>query len=113
MTMAAPDAFEQTTITDEQAFADAAFKDTDGNPTRVLEALDKTGAKARVIEIFGTWCPNYADALRELVSLKASTATISASSAWRLKSPRISSDRRPVQRHHEHIGSDWRCSSRV
>ncbi|CAN0595726.1 unnamed protein product, partial [Laminaria digitata] len=66
-----PDAFEQTTITDEQALEELVFKDTEGMPTRVLDALDATNAKARVIEIFGTWCPNCADASRELVSLKA------------------------------------------
>lgn len=103
-----PDAFEQTTITDEQALEDAVFKDTDGNPTRVLEALDKTGAKARVIEIFGTWCPNCADASRELVSLKAKYGDDLGIVGLAFEvTEDFERSATQVKRHHEHIGSDW------
>ena len=103
-----PDAFEQTTITDEQALADAVFKGIDGNPTRVLDALDQTKAKARVLEIFGTWCPNCADASRELVSLKekygADLGVVGLAFEVTEDFERSATQ---VQRHHEHIGSDW------
>jgi thiol-disulfide isomerase/thioredoxin len=103
-----PDAFEQTTITDEQALEELVFKDTNGTPTRVLDALDATKAKARVIEIFGTWCPNCADASRELVSLKqkygGDLGVVGLAFEITEDFERSSQQ---VQRHHAHIGSDW------
>jgi len=67
---ALPDAFDRTSVVDEGAMEGLVFRDLDGDPTRVLDALDATGAPARIIEVFGTWCPNCADAARELASLK-------------------------------------------
>jgi len=66
-----PDAFKETSITDESKLDEMVFKDLEGVPTRVLDLLDASNAKARVIEVFGTWCPNCADAGRELVELKS------------------------------------------
>lgn len=103
-----PDGFEQTTITDEQALADAVFKDIDGTPMRVLDALDETNAKARVIEIFGTWCPNCADAGRELVSLKEKYGDDLGIVALAFEvTEDFERSSQQVQRHHAHIGSDW------
>jgi thiol-disulfide isomerase/thioredoxin len=103
-----PDAFEQTMITDEQALADAVFKDFDGNPTRVLDALDETKAKARVLEIFGTWCPNCSDAGRELVSLKEKYGDDLGIVALAFEvTEDFERSSQQVQRHHAHIGSDW------
>jgi thiol-disulfide isomerase/thioredoxin len=103
-----PDAFEQTTITDEQALADAVFKDIDGNPTRVLDALDETNAKARVLEIFGTWCPNCSDAGRELVSLKEQYGDDLGIVGLAFEvTEDFARSSQQVQRHHAHIGSDW------
>ncbi len=103
-----PDAFEQTTVTDEQALADAVFKDIDGNPTRVLDALVKTKAKARVLEIFGTWCPNCSDAGRELVSLKEKYGDDLGIVALAFEvTEDFERSSQQVQRHHAHIGSDW------
>ncbi len=103
-----PDAFEQTTVTDEQALADAVFKDIDGNPTRVLDALDETKAKARVLEIFGTWCPNCSDAGRELVSLKSKYGDDLGIVALAFEvTEDFERSSQQVQRHHAHIGSDW------
>ena len=103
-----PDAFEQTSITDEQALEELVFRDTDGNPTRVLDALDETNARARVIEIFGTWCPNCADASRELVSLRQKYGDDLGVVGLAFE---ITDDFKrsatQVKRHHEHIGSDW------
>lgn len=103
-----PDAFEQTSVTDEQALADAVFRDTDGNPTRVFEALDRTNAGARVLEIFGTWCPNCADAGRELVSLKEKYGDDLGVVGLAFEvSEDFERSAMQVRRHHEHIGSDW------
>lgn len=103
-----PDAFEQTTIADEQALADAVFKDIYGNPTRVLDALDETNAKARVLEIFGTWCPNCSDAGRELVSLKEKYGDDLGIVGLAFEvTEDFERSSQQVQRHHEHIGSDW------
>jgi thiol-disulfide isomerase/thioredoxin len=103
-----PDAFEQTRITDEQALEEAVFKDTEGNPTRVLDALDDTNAKARVIEIFGTWCPNCADASRELVSLKEKYGDDLGVVGLAFEvTEDFERSVQQVRRHHEHIGSDW------
>jgi thiol-disulfide isomerase/thioredoxin len=103
-----PDAFEQTTVTDEQALADAVFKDIDGIPTRVLDALDETNAKARVLEIFGTWCPNCSDAGRELVSLKEKYGDDLGIVALAFEvTEDFERSSQQVQRHHAHIGSDW------
>lgn len=103
-----PDAFEQTMITDEQALADAVFKNIDGNPTRVLDALDETNAKARVLEIFGTWCPNCSDAGRELVSLKEKYGDDLGIVALAFEvTEDFERSSQQVQRHHAHIGSDW------
>jgi thiol-disulfide isomerase/thioredoxin len=95
-------------ITDEQALADAVFKDFDGNPTRVLDALDETKAKARVLEIFGTWCPNCSDAGRELVSLKEKYGDDLGIVALAFEvTEDFERSSQQVQRHHAHIGSDW------
>lgn len=103
-----PDAFEQTTITDEQAFADAVFRDTDGTPTRVFDALDATNAPARVLELFGTWCPNCTDAGRELVSLKQQYGDDLGIVGLAFEvTEDFERSAQQVQRHHAHIGSDW------
>ncbi|HCT45265.1 MAG: hypothetical protein CMJ35_00155 [Phycisphaerae bacterium] len=103
-----PDAFEQTTITNEQALEELVFKDTEGNPTRVLDALDATKAKARVLEIFGTWCPNCADASRELVSLKEKYGDDLGVVGLAFEvTEDFARSSQQVQRHHAHIGSDW------
>ena len=107
-----PDAFEQTVIADEEALAEAVFKDLEGEPTRVLDVLDESndgrGAKARIIEIFGTWCPNCSDAGRELVALKEQYGDDLAIVGLAFEITE-DFDRSVVQvrRHHEHIGSDW------
>lgn len=103
-----PDAFAQTSVTDEHAIEGLVFKDVEGRPTRVLDALDATGAKARVIEIFGTWCPNCADASRELVSLKAKYGDDLGVVGLAFEvSDDFQRSARQVKRHHAHIGSGW------
>jgi thiol-disulfide isomerase/thioredoxin len=103
-----PDAFEQTVITDEAALGEMVFKGLDSTPTRVLDLLDQSGAKARVIEVFGSWCPNCGDAGRELVSLKEKYGDDLGivGLAFELTDD-FDRSVTQVKRHHEHIGSDW------
>ena len=103
-----PDAFEQTVIADEEALAEAVFKDLEGEPTRVLDVLDQTQAKARIIEIFGTWCPNCSDAGRELVSLKEQYGDDLAIVGLAFEiTEDFDRSVTQVRRHHEHIGTSW------
>ncbi len=103
-----PDAFEQTVIADEAALAEAVFKDLEGEPTRVLDVLDESNAKARIIEIFGTWCPNCSDAGRELVSLKEQYGDDLAIVGLAFEiTEDFARSAEQVRRHHEHIGTSW------
>jgi thiol-disulfide isomerase/thioredoxin len=65
-----PDMFAQTSAVSENALDELVFTNLEGEPTRVVDALNATNAPARIIEVFGTWCPNCADAGRELAALK-------------------------------------------
>ncbi len=62
-----PDPFALTKPTGKVSFADIEFPDADG----VKHVLDGEAfkGKARIIEIFGTWCPNCHDATNYLVQL--------------------------------------------
>ncbi len=62
-----PDAFAQTKWTGKAKLADLRFPDLTGTP-RSLADPEFTG-KARIIEIFGTWCPNCHDASNYLMEL--------------------------------------------
>lgn len=64
-----PNAFTQTTWNDQIDLASLRFPDLDG---RVRSLADPQFAgKARIIEIFGTWCPNCNDAVKYLVELQS------------------------------------------
>ncbi len=103
-----PDAFEQTSVSDEKALAEAVFKDLEGTPRRVLDVLDESGSKARIIEIFGTWCPNCSDAGRELVSLKEQYGDDLAIVGLAFEiTEDFERSAEQVRRHHEHIGTSW------
>ncbi len=62
-----PDAFEMTKGVDNADLAKVAFPDLNGK-TRSLADPDFAG-KARVIEVFGSWCPNCHDASHYLADL--------------------------------------------
>ena len=62
-----PDAFTQTVWNRKVDLAALKFPDLDGK-TRSL-ADPAFAGKARIIEVFGTWCPNCNDAVRYLVEL--------------------------------------------
>lgn len=66
---ALPDAFTQTSATGVGVEA-LAFRDLGGTPTRVADLLNAGNAPARVLYVFGSWCPNCADAGAEMRRLK-------------------------------------------
>lgn len=64
---ALPDPFSLTTFTGSVEALDAlTFPDTGGNPRRVGDFA----GKARIIELWGTWCPNCKDAAPVLAELQ-------------------------------------------
>ena len=64
---ALPDEFTQTRIAQNATWRDLSFPDLDGNLTQLDDP--KFGGKARVIYVFGTWCPNCYDETRYLKEL--------------------------------------------
>ncbi len=62
-----PDAFAQTQFSEGAKLSDLKFPDLQGK-TRSLDEPAFAG-KARIIEVFGSWCPNCNDASRYLVEL--------------------------------------------
>ena len=56
-----PDAFEQTKLTDAaNRLGELSFPDLDGNQMKLNDP--KFAGKARIIYVFGSWCPNCHDA---------------------------------------------------
>ncbi len=66
-TAALPDPFELTRWVGERALDELAFPDLDGHPRSLGDPA--FGGRARIIEIFGSWCPNCYDATRLFVEL--------------------------------------------
>ena len=64
---ALPDAFRQTSWNEDASLADQTFMDLEGQPVSPADA--KFAGKLRIIEVFGTWCPNCNDATRFLNEL--------------------------------------------
>ena len=63
-----PDAFKQTVIADSHSIDEFQFPDLDGKPTSLLDR--KFSAPARMIYVFGSWCPNCHDAAAYFKQLK-------------------------------------------
>lgn len=61
------DGFLLSRWTGDRSLAELTFKDLDGNAVSLGDP--KLAGKARIIEVFGTWCPNCHDATRFLVEL--------------------------------------------
>lgn len=57
---ALPDAFGQTTWTDRVKLEDLKFPDLEGTPVSLAD--EQFVGKCRIIEVFGSWCPNCHDA---------------------------------------------------
>lgn len=64
-----PDAFTLTKVNDRANLADLVFPDVHG--TRLALTDEKLAGKARLIQIFGTWCPNCHDEAAYLSELDA------------------------------------------
>ena len=62
-----PDAFALTRLEETVAPGGLSYPDLDGTP-RSLDDPEFSG-RARIIEVFGTWCPNCYDATRYLMEL--------------------------------------------
>jgi thiol-disulfide isomerase/thioredoxin len=65
---ALPDAFSLARATGAVSLNDLVFPDLDGTPCRLSDP--QFAGKARILEVFGSWCPNCADAAAELVQLQ-------------------------------------------
>lgn len=55
-----PEAFSQTSVSDKSKLSDLMFPDLTGTPRRLDDP--KFSGKARIIYVFGSWCPNCHDA---------------------------------------------------
>jgi thiol-disulfide isomerase/thioredoxin len=62
-----PDAFELTRWVGGTDLEDVVFPDLDGNPRSLADPA--FAGRARIFEIFGSWCPNCNDAIGFLVEL--------------------------------------------
>ena len=62
-----PDSFQMTRWTGNARLADLAFPDPEGTPSSLVDP--SFAGKARMIVVFGTWCPNCHDLTKYLVEL--------------------------------------------
>lgn len=62
-----PDAFTQTTWNESVSLEDLSFPDLDGTPTSLADS--RFDGKVRVLQLFGSWCPNCHDAALYLAEL--------------------------------------------
>ncbi len=62
-----PDGFAQTRFSEGAKLADLNFPDLDGKKRSLADPA--FAGKARIIEVFGSWCPNCNDASRYLVEV--------------------------------------------
>ncbi len=63
-----PDDFKQTTANSKVELGDLSFPDLDGHQTKLDD--QKFAGKARIIYVFGSWCPNCHDAGEYFASLE-------------------------------------------
>lgn len=68
-----PDAFAQTTLAANHPIESFAFPDLNGTPTRLDDA--KFNGDAKLIYVFGSWCPNCHDAAAYFKKLKTKYGT--------------------------------------
>lgn len=109
---ALPDAMGQTTWRSDTELDELVFADLDGNPTSVaqaMDALDDEGARATVLLVFGSWCPNCADATEYLVELQQkyhARGLRVLGLAFELTGD-LERDAKQVRIHQEHHAADW------
>ncbi len=104
---ALPDAFQQTHWTDRAALADLKFPNVQGE----MVALDdeRLSGKCRIIEVFGTWCPNCHDAAAYLAELheKYGDQGLAITGLAFEMTGDFQRDARQVQRFAEKTGTRW------
>ncbi len=109
---ALPDAMDETVWRGDTPLEELAFKDLDGQPRSVaqaMDALDADGARATILLVFGSWCPNCADATEYLVELQQryhARGLRVLGLAFELTGD-IERDARQVRIHQEHHGAEW------
>lgn len=64
-----PDAFQQTSVLEDVDLAELKFPDMKGRSTSLLD--DQIAGQCRMVQIFGSWCPNCHDAALYLKELQA------------------------------------------
>ena len=64
---ALPDAFKQTRLNENADLGSIRFPDVDGHQRSLMD--EEYAGKARIIYVFGSWCPNCHDAAEFLVEL--------------------------------------------
>ncbi|MEQ8770217.1 MAG: TlpA disulfide reductase family protein [Phycisphaerales bacterium] len=103
-----PDPFAESVVSDASALESIAFRDADtGAERRVVDVLDELGGKARIVEIFGTWCPNCTDAARELVDLRETHPGLAVVGVAFEATSDFERSARQVRRYQERHGADW------
>jgi len=106
------DAMEETTWQGDTELEELVFKNLDAQPTSVaqaLDALDDDGGRATIMLVFGSWCPNCADATDYLVELQRTYADRGLrvlGVAFEITGD-IERDAKQVRIHQEHHGADW------
>ncbi|RNC82251.1 MAG: TlpA family protein disulfide reductase [Phycisphaera sp.] len=65
-----PDAYESTEWLGGTSMAELVFVDEGGQMESLADALEQLGGSVRVVEVFGTWCPNCIDAAKDLKQLE-------------------------------------------
>ena len=63
-----PDAFQQTSVVENSTIGQFQFPDLDGKPTRLDDP--RFAGQARIIYVFGSWCPNCHDAAEYFAELQ-------------------------------------------
>jgi len=99
-----PDPFTQTQWVGKVPLADLVFPDVDGQRHSLADSA--FAGKARIIEIFGTWCPNCHDASEYLIELddKYRAAGLSVLGLAFELSGEFSRDARQVRRYIDRVG---------
>ena len=106
------DAMAQTTWRSDTELDELVFKDLDAQPRSVaqaMDALDNDGARATILLVFGSWCPNCADATECLVELQAKyheRGLRVLGLAFELTGD-LERDAKQVRIHQEHHGANW------
>ncbi len=107
-----PDAMGETAWRGDADLDELVFKGLDGKPVSVaktMDALDAGGGRATVLLVFGSWCPNCADATEYLVELQEryhARGLRVLGLAFELTGD-IERDAKQVRIHQEHHGADW------